>query len=112
MLRFTLSPNFSRHESQDKIYLLNTTEVWSALISRDRGYNKTRQLDYYKIRYVTTNGSADVIKKDSTGNNAEWWLRCASSHYNGNFYSVPSSGYWSDTPAHYTNGVSPAFRIG
>ena len=30
-------------ESQDKIYLLNTTEVWSGLISRDRGYNKTIQ---------------------------------------------------------------------
>ena len=99
--------------SKDKLYLLAPKEIYSDWSNRyDTARDKTRQLDYYKIRYVTTNGSADVIKKDSTGNNAEWWLRSASSNNSNNFYSVPSSGYWSDTPAHYTHGVSPAFRIG
>ncbi len=107
------SEDTNNFTSTDKLYLLAPKEIYSDFKNKnDSAVDLTRQLDYYKIRYVTTNGSADVIKKDSTGNNAEWWLRCASSHYNGNFYSVPSSGYWSDTPAHYTNGVSPAFRIG
>ena len=107
------SEDANNFTSTDKLYLLAPKEIYSDWSNRyDTARDKTRQLDYYKIRYVTTNGSADVIKKDSTGNNAEWWLRSASSNNSNNFYSVPSSGYWSDTPAHYTNGVSPAFRIG
>ena len=107
------SEDANNFTSTDKLYLLAPKEIYSDWSNRyDTARDKTRQLDYYKIRYVTTNGSADVIKKDSTGNNAEWWLRSASSNNSNNFYSVPSSGYWSDTPAHYTHGVSPAFRIG
>ena len=107
------SEDTNNFTSSDNLYLLAPKEIYSDWSDRfDTARDKTRQLDYYKIRYVTTNGSADVIKKDSTGNNAEWWLRSASSNNSNNFYSVPSSGYWSDTPAYYTHGVSPAFRIG
>ena len=80
-------------ESQDKIYLLNTTEVWSGLISRDRGYNKTRQLDYYKSKGVTTSNYFDAIKQYNNSDST-WWLRAADSDENYDFFVVYSSGSW------------------
>ena len=99
-------------ESQDKIYLLNTTEVWSGSMSRDTGYNKTRQLDFYKSKGVTTSNYLDAIKQynnsDSTG-----WLRAADSDENYDFFVVYSSGSWrGECGANDTYGFAPAFRIG
>lgn len=99
-------------ESQDKIYLLNTTEVWSGSMSRDRGYNKTRQLDYYKGKGVTTSNYFDAIKQYNNSDST-WWLRAADSDENYDFFVVDSSGNWrGECGANDTYGFAPAFRIG
>ena len=99
-------------ESQDKIYLLNTTEVWSGLISRDKGYNKTRQLDYYKGKRVNTSNYFDAIKQYNNSDST-WWLRAADSDENYDFFVVDSSGNWrGECGANDTYGFAPAFRIG
>ena len=95
---------------EDKLYLLAPKEIYSDWSNQ---YDKTRQLDYYKIKGVTTNRKDwnGAIKKDSTGTDAWWWLRLALSSYN-TFYSVTSNGSLSYANANNTKGVSPAFRIG
>ena len=99
-------------ESQDKIYLLNTTEVWSGSMSRDTGYNKTRQLDFYKSKGVTTSNYLDAIKQYNNSDST-WWLRAADSDENYDFFVVYSSGSWrGECGANDTYGFAPAFRIG
>ena len=99
-------------ESQDKIYLLNTTEVWSGSMSRDTGYNKTRQLDYYKSKGVTTSNYFDAIKQYNNSDST-WWLRAADSDENYDFFVVYNNGSWrGECGANDTYGFAPAFRIG
>ena len=99
-------------ESQDKIYLLNTTEVWSGSMSRDTGYNKTRQLDFYKSKGVTTSNYLDAIKQYNNSDST-WGLRAADSDENYDFFVVYSSGSWrGECGANDTYGFAPAFRIG
>ena len=104
--------------SPDKLYLLSTAEIWSQgtdnEINFDTARDKTRQLDYYKIKGVTTNREDwnGAIKKDSTGSASWWWLRSARSDSGNGFYGVYFNGGWYGSPARATCGVSPAFRIG
>ena len=104
--------------STDKLYLLSTAEIWSQgrvnTIDHDTARDKTRQLDYYKIKGVTTNREDwnGAIKKDSTGSASWWWLRSADSNTSINFYCVNGYGVWRHINARSTHGVSPAFRIG
>ena len=104
--------------SPDKLYLLSTAEIWSQgtsnKINSDTARDKTRQLDYYKIKGVTTNSKDrnGAIKKDSTGSASWWWLRSADSNTSINFYCVNGYGVWRHINARSTHGVSPAFRIG
>ncbi len=104
--------------SPDKLYLLSTAEIWSQGTSNkiitDTARDKTRQLDYYKIKGVTTNREDwnGAIKKDSTGSAYWWWLRSARSDSGNGFYGVYFNGGWYGSPARATCGVSPAFRIG
>ncbi len=105
--------------SPDKLYLLSTAEIWaqgtSNTIDYDSARDKTRQLDYYKSKGVTTGDYADAIKNNSSGAATSWWLRCANSNTNTGFYAVAINGNWSGsitTVARNTYGVSPAFRIG
>ena len=100
------------HISIDKLYLLATAEVWKDGDHADAARDKTRQLDYYNSKGVTTSSYAAAIKKDSTGTAAEWWLRSASSDFDFDFYYSWDNGAMSDTNADYSSGVSPAFRIG
>ncbi len=100
------------HISIDKLYLLATAEVWKDGDHADAARDKTRQLDYYNSKGVTTSSYAAAIKKDSTGTAAEWWLRSASSDFDFVFYYSWDNGAMSDTNADYSSGVSPAFRIG
>ena len=74
------------HISIDKLYLLATAEVWKDGDHADAARDKTRQLDYYNSKGVTTSSYAAAIKKDSTGTAAEWWLRSASSDFDFVFY--------------------------
>ena len=104
--------------SIDKLYLLSTAEIWSQgtsfTINYDTARDKTRQLDYYKIKGVTTNSYTSAIKKNSEGKDYWWWLRSAISVYHGNngFYIAGYTGGWTSSYAYTTCGVSPAFRIG
>ena len=102
--------------SKDKLYLLATAEIWvqgtSHTIGFDAARGKTRQLDYYNSKGVTTNSYASVIKKDSTETASNWWLRCAFSTDSNKFYYVGGNGYWGGNNPIPTSGVSPAFRIG
>ena len=98
--------------SPDKLYLLSTAEVWSQGINSDTARDKTRQLDYYNSKGVTTSSKDGAIKKNSEGTDAWWWLRSAYSNNGNTFYFVYSNGDWIATGANRTLGVSPAFRIG
>ena len=112
------SADTNNFTSPDKLYLLSTAEIWSLDTSRpissDTARDKTRQLDYYKIKGVTTSNKNGAIKKNknSEGTDDWWWLRSANSSRNNSFYSVSFNGYWGSYYANYTGGVSPAFRIG
>ena len=99
------------HMSTDKLYLLATAEVWKDGDRADAARDKTRQLDYYNSKGVTTSSYATAIKKDSTGTAAKWWLRCASSGGDNCFCFVNDSGRMGIYVANGTNGVSPAFRL-
>ena len=105
-------------ETQDKLYLLSGHEVHedgtSYKISEvDTSYNKTKQLDYYKQKRVTTTDNCKETIKKYNGSDLEWWLRSitndASYRYN------LKTGYpdcWSRTDLYWlSSGVSPAFRI-
>ena len=97
---------------EDKLYLLAPKEIYSDWSNDyDSAADLTRQLDYYKIRGVTTNSYAAAIKENRTGADGWWWLRSASDNYNF-FYFVYDFGAWGSKDANNTCGVSPAFRIG
>ena len=105
--------NFTSPE--DKLYLLAPKEIYSDWSNQyDKARDKTRQLDYYKIKGVTTSNKNGAIKKNknSDGTDDWWWLRSANSSRNNSFYSVSFNGYWGSYHANYIGGVSPAFRIG
>ena len=100
---------------EDKLYLLAPKEIYSDWSNQyDKARDKTRQLDYYKIKGVTTSNKNGAIKKNknSDGTDDWWWLRSANSSRNNSFYSVSFNGYWGSYHANYIGGVSPAFRIG
>ena len=127
--------------STDKLYLLSTAEVWADAVSSSNSINEinsnttifslpspevggnvislnndsarsvTRQLYYYKNLGVTTNNYSETIKKNGT-NAGSWCLRSAYSSGNYSFYSVSTSGYYGNSSADTTYGVSPAFRLG
>ncbi len=97
---------------EDKLYLLAPKEIYSDWSNDyDSAADLTRQLDYYKIRGVTTNSYAAAIKENRTGADGWWWLRSAYDNYNF-FYFVYDFGAWGSKDANNTCGVSPAFRIG
>ncbi len=100
---------------EDKLYLLAPKEIYGDVSNEDdSAADLTRQLDYYKIKGVTTNEKDcnGAIKKDSGGKTYFWWLRSANySDFNG-FYTVSYIGCWSAGNASSRDGVSPAFRIG
>ena len=112
--------NFTSPE--DKLYLLAPKEIYSDFSNEyDTAADLTRQLDYYKIRGVTTNRKDwnGAIKKDSAGTAKWWWLRSAISYSNYSFLIVDYTGVWSAANGDWCNsnasnacGVSPAFRIG
>ena len=99
--------------SPDKLYLLAPKEIYSDWSDRfDTARDKTRQLDYYNSKGVTTNSYAAAIKKDSAETSARWWLRCYNSRSNNYFYYMYDGMCFNTGSASNTFGVSPAFRIG
>ena len=103
----------SPEDKLDKLYLLAPKEIYSDWSNQyDSAADLTRQLDYYKIKGVTTSNKNGAIKKDSEGTVEWWWLRSASSTNSYAFYNVYSNGDWGSSYAYIAHGVSPAFRIG
>ena len=101
--------------STDKLYLLAPKEIysdWSTYQSaNDTAKDLTRTLDYYKNLGTSTSNRSGVKKKN--GNSADyWWFRAASSNTLEGFYTVASTGTYSNDVAVYTHGVAPAFRLG
>ena len=102
--------------SVDKLYLLNTAEVWAEGSSyqigeSDAARDNTRQLDYYKNLGTSTSNYSGAIKKNGTSA-TDWWLRAAISSTTNRFLNVDTNGDWNYNPAIKTNGVAPAFRLG
>ena len=103
----------SPDDKLDKLYLLAPKEIYSDFSNEyDSAADLTRQLDYYKIKGVTTNSVDGAIKKDSAGSRSSWWLRSANFYTNTSFCNVYNEGYWNGEGAYNAYGVSPAFRIG
>ena len=91
----------------DKVYLLSAKEVWGENFGLDFSSYATRQLDYYRIKGVTSSNHGGAIK-----NRNIWWLRSAHSNTEGSFYSSAEDGdygYYFRAGANF--GVSPAFRL-
>ncbi len=101
------SNNSSNFTSTDNLYLLSSMEVWG--IDNDTAANKTRQLDYYRNRNVSTSNYSDAIKTYQS-NASKWWLRTPISDYG--FVFVSSNGSSDIITARDSHGVAPAFRIG
>ena len=99
----------SNFETQDKLYLLNSQEVWSTM-GYDTSVGTSRQLDYYKNQGVTQTNYAGAIKQYN-GSNTYWWLRSANSRVTNNFLNIREIGEWETFPATSSLGVSPAFQI-
>ena len=96
--------------STDKLYLLSTKEVYGEA-KYDTVDTETRQLDYYKNIGVTTSNYSGAIKQYN-GSNGSWLFRSAISLNTYSFLRVIANGGWSNgSPAYFSNGVSPAFRI-
>ena len=106
------SSNFT---STDKLYLLAPKEIysdWSTYQSaNDTAKDLTRTLDYYKNLGTSTSNRSGVKKKNGTSADY-WWFRAASSNTLEGFYTVASTGTYSNDVAVYTHGVAPAFRLG
>ena len=101
--------------STDKLYLLAPKEIysdWSTYQSaNDTAKDLTRTLDYYKNLGTSTSNRSGVKKKNGTSADY-WWFRAASSNTLEGFYTVASTGTYSNEVAVYTHGVAPAFRLG
>ena len=100
--------------STDKLYLLATAEIWSQgtsdPVNYDTARDNTRQLDYYKNKGATSDGTDSAIK--SSGETSGYWLlRTASSHATDYYLSVGTDGGWHDYYAGSSGGVSLAFRL-
>jgi hypothetical protein len=101
--------------STDKLYLLAPKEIysdWSTYQSaNDTAKDLTRTLDYYKNLGTSTSNRSGVKKKNGTSADY-WWFRAASSNTLEGFYTVASTGTYSNDVAVYTHGVAPAFQLG
>ena len=104
----------ANYTTTDKVYLLSTREVWGTRFSYDAASEETitRQLDYYKTIGVTLSKYDGAKKENSSKIGYFWWLRSSHSDITSYFYYVNSEGCNGSSSAHYTNGVSPAFRLG
>jgi hypothetical protein len=108
------SGNSTNFTSSDKLYLLDSKEVYGTTWTHgnDTAKEYERQLDYYLNQKVTTSSYSAAIKKYN--NNAYYlWLRSASTNNNYSFFAVNGNGSWNNNNnANHINGVSLAFKVG
>ena len=96
-------------ETQDKLYLLNSQEIWGSN-DYDTSVGVSRQLDYYKNLGVTMENNSEATKQ-YLESNVHWWLRSSYIKNADYFLIVGSDGLWHGDNASSQDGVSPAFRI-
>ena len=96
-------------ETQDKLYLLNSQEIWGSN-DYDTSVGVSRQLDYYKNLGVTMENNSKATKQ-YLESNVHWWLRSSYIKNADYFLIVGSDGLWHGDNASSQDGVSPAFRI-
>ena len=96
-------------ETQDKLYLLNSQEIWGSN-DYDTSVGVSKQLDYYKNLGVTMENNSKAIKQ-YLESNVHWWLRSSYIKNADYFLIVGSDGLWHGDNASSHDGVSPAFRI-
>ena len=109
----------SNFETEDYLYLLSPKEIYNDFTSINSGIDtassQTRQLDYYNKMGIDINHYTGAIK-NYNGSAAYWYTRSpkyTGEQYNATyFYYISFNGNPTDTSAAYSNGVSPAFRIG
>ena len=109
------SKDSTNFETQDKLYLLSSEEVYGDFSSSsnaqyDKAVGTSKQLDYYKNQGVTTSSYIEAIKQQN-GSDSDWWFRSAISYNPNNFLRVRNIGGWGNDGAFATGGISPAFRI-
>ena len=98
--------------STDKLYLLSPKEIYNDFDEDvDTARDVTRTLDYYENLETSTSDYSGAIKKNGTSA-SYWWLRSVDSSTGNIFYVVDNYGEWRSGTASYTDGVSPAFRLG
>ena len=108
------SKDSSNFTSTDKLYLLSPMEVWGGNpLDADTANDKTRQLDYYKNKRVTTSYYS-AVKKTYQGSENHWWTRTPHYGYaSTSFYFAMPNGKWNIyIQSDISSGVAPAFRIG
>ncbi len=106
------SANF---ETQDKLYLFSSEEIYGDFASSsyahyDTSLGTSKQLDYYKNINVTTSNYSGAMK-NYNGNPYRLWLRSVNSNVTNAFSCVNYQGNWNGNTALEAYGVSPAFRI-
>ncbi len=113
------SNDSSNFTSTDKLYLLSSHEVWedvdgdasTGIDYYDTAYNKTRQLDYYSSKNITTSNYSGIIKQKNSSA-VSYWLRTSVSTNYHRFFIVYTSGTWTSDRSDNSYWVLPAFRIG
>ena len=118
--------NIVMHESSDRLYLFSTLELWGDPDTDIVDERYTRQLDYYRLKNVTTTNNIDVLIKKYDGEATRWWTRSGlpGRHYSYSNYDLYSGGIGvvgsdgavdcsDEWPYHDSiPGVSAAFRLG
>ncbi len=98
-------------ETQDKVYLISSKELYGTATVKDTLSTETKQLDYYKNKGVTLLKYTEAVKKYNL-QDVNWWLRSATSDTTDFFLDVATKGVWTNGASTALNGISPAFRIG
>ena len=109
------SKDSTNFETQDKLYLLSSEEIYGDFASSsssqyDTALGTSKQMDYYHIQGVTIDNCDGAIKKYNVSD-AWWWLRSAYSSNTDTILRVRGYGDWSIDIASSSYGISPAFRI-
>ncbi|MBD9114720.1 hypothetical protein EGP95_02935, partial [bacterium] len=102
-------------ETQDKLYLLSSEEIWedfssSSKANKDTSLGTSKQLDYYKSQGVTTSSHAGAIKQYN-GRNSSWSQRSVYSSETNYVIDVHGGGGFACSYAGSSIGISPAFRL-
>ena len=105
----------SNFETQDKLYLLSSEEIYGNFASsnyanRETTLGTSRQLDYYK-KLGTIMSNYSGAKKQYNKSESSWWLRSANASINSFFLTSSTNGSWNNNYANTLSGISPAFRI-